>query len=185
MKKYNHLNEKEREDIFLLLGRGKSLREVAKSIGRNHRTIGRELKRNSKKDRKTGDVSYSPSLAQNLYTKRRKESKTKKIETPWIRSYVIKGLGKRWSPEQIAGRLEMLVPSARISHELVYQFIYDKENRHFRLWEFLRKSHTKRQSMLSRKVRRAKFAPTVMAYRFRVFPNPCYTSCAIDRNWSK
>ena len=80
MKKYNHLDEKEREDIFLLLGQGKSLREVARSLGRNHRTIGRELERNGKKDRKTGDVSYSPSIAQNLYTKRRKDSKTRKIE---------------------------------------------------------------------------------------------------------
>lgn len=47
-----------------------------------------------------------------------------------IRKYVIKKLKQSWSPEQIAERLRLEYSEPSISHEAVYQFMYDKETKH-------------------------------------------------------
>ena len=41
--------------------------------------------------------------------------------------YVIEKLHSGWSPEQIAGRIRHELPGQSVSHEAIYQFIYDKE----------------------------------------------------------
>lgn len=146
MKNYHHLALCEREMIFLYQGQGKSTREIGRLLGRNHRTIAREIKRNS-------HSQYLPSLAQKLACDRRKESKTGKLSDPTLKHYIIGKLGKHWSPEQIAGRLRLKVPSLSISFESIYQFVYAKENRSLKLWDFLRRRHPKRQLFQQRKVK--------------------------------
>jgi IS30 family transposase len=47
-----------------------------------------------------------------------------------IRKYVKDKLKIGWSPEQIAGRLPLDHPRQRISHEAIYQFIYQQFYRH-------------------------------------------------------
>ena len=160
MKKYQHLSGRERELIFLYQGQGKGNREIGRLIGRDHRTIGRELSRNSGSLEKGGE-QYSPFQAQALAHQRRKESKlqTRKLADPVLRKWVIKKLGKQWSPEQIAGRLKLKVPGLSVSHETIYQFIYVKENRKLRLWELLRRRHPGRQSSGLRKAKRKKLIP--------------------------
>lgn len=155
MKKYKHLTEKERELIFLYHNQGKSYRQIAKLIARDHRTVGRELKRNSCSDEDENKPSYSPFKAQEIAERRRKEAKTglSKMDNPVLRSYVIKKIGKGWSPEQIAGRLKLKLPDLYVSYETIYKFIYARENRHLRLWELLRKRHRKRRRAKGRKAK--------------------------------
>lgn len=145
MKKYNHIDLNEREQIFLYLGQGKKYREIGRILGRDHRAIREEVKRNSKKNSRSKVVEYSPSLAQNLAAKRRKESKFGKLDNPVLKNYVIRKLGSHWSPEQISGRLKRKAPNLYVSAIAIYDFIYDKENNRLRLWEFLRHRHPKRQ----------------------------------------
>ena len=74
---YKHLNINERENLLLLLGEGKTIREIAREMGRDKSTISREIARNSlgaKKSEKKKKV-YRPSLAQSRYEKRREEKK--------------------------------------------------------------------------------------------------------------
>ena len=44
---YKHLNIDERENLLLLLGEGKTIREIARETGRDKSTISREIARNS------------------------------------------------------------------------------------------------------------------------------------------
>lgn len=146
MKNYHHLSLSERELIFLYSGQEKNGREIAKLLGRHHRTISRELQRNS-------HSKYFPSLAQQFCEKRRQNRQVGKLSDPALRNYLIAKLGKHWSPEQISGRLKLKVPALSISFESIYQFVYEKENRSLKLWEFLRRRHPKRQLFKQRKVK--------------------------------
>lgn len=161
MKKYQHLAIGERELIFLYHQQGKSNREIARLIGKDQRTIGRELKRNSESEKKGGERQYSPFRAQSLADQRRKDSKlkVKKLTDPALRGWVIRKLGKGWSPEQIAGRLKLKVSDLAVSYETIYQFIYARENRKVRLWELLRRRHSRRQFTGLRKVKRKRLIP--------------------------
>lgn len=156
MKNYRHITNEEREVIFLNLNLGKNCLQIGKILGRSHTSIKREIKRNSRINRDTGKLEYSPHKATELSVKRRRESKVKKIDSPGVKSYVIKKLGRRWSPEQIAGRLGVIASNVKMSHETIYAFIYSKETRDLRLWEFLRKGHKRRQIKFSRKVQNSR-----------------------------
>lgn len=155
MKKYSHLSEQERELIFLYLSQGKSLRTIAKLTGRNHRTIAREVNRNSGKDGNL-EQGYFPSQAQGLATQRRNLAKVgnHKLDDLVVKRWVISKLGRGWSPEQIAGRLKLKTPRLVVSHETIYQFIYAQESRRLKLWDLLRKRHPKRQPHYGRRCQR-------------------------------
>lgn len=153
MENYNHLNQNERELIFLFLGQGKSYREIARLVKKSHQTIGYEITRNSVKNPKTKKLEYFPSVAQKLTDKRRKETKVGKLDDPLIRKYVIRKLGRHWSPEQISGRLKLKAPHLAVSAEGIYQFIYSRENKRIKLWEFLRRRHSQRQLFNQRRLK--------------------------------
>ncbi len=157
MKNYSHIGNNERELIYLYSNQGKNCFQIGKLLERSHTSVKREIERNGVLNPKLGIYEYSPSYASKLAEKRRAESKTKKIDSPGIRNYVIKKLGRKWSPEQIAGRLNLISDGKiKISYESIYKFIYARENKDLRFWEFLRKGHTKRQSKFNRKVKRSK-----------------------------
>jgi transposase, IS30 family len=144
MNNYRHISQSEREVIYLSLHQGKSYRDIGKILKRDHRAIEKEIKRNGipgKDPRQT----YSPSNAQKISEERRKESKRGKLDDPVLQNYVIRKLGSLWSPEQISGRLKKKVPNLSLTAQAIYDFIYAKENKKLRLWEFLRRKHPKRQ----------------------------------------
>lgn len=148
MKNYHHLTIHEREQIKLLMSRGKSLRAIAKSIGRDRKTVGRELDRNSSA---LGHSAYCPSNAQELSAKRRANCKTKRLDRGALRTYVVGKLTRGWSPETIAGRLKEIHSQTTVSYETIYQFVYAKENHQQRYWEFLHCGHKRRELFGGRK----------------------------------
>ena len=131
--------------IFLYINQGKRLREIGRLLGRSHTTIKREIEGNGVYLKGLDKPNYLPSQAQDFAIKKRAESKVKKLDDLAIQRYVIDKLTRHWRPEQIAGRLKRIVPKDAVSHETIYEFIYDKENHSLRLWEFLRKAHGRRQ----------------------------------------
>lgn len=156
MKKYSHLNVSEREQIFLCLKQGKSYRQIGKILCRDHKAISAEVKRNSFENLNCSKIDYSPSVAQIKSDHRRKNSKHKKLSNPTVRHYVTKNLARGWSPEQIAGRLKLVNKNLFVSHETIYQFIYSKEAKSFRYYEFLRRGYTKRRKKNGRKIKPSK-----------------------------
>jgi transposase, IS30 family len=156
MKSYEHIKENERELIFLYLHLGKSYREIGKLLGRNHGTIVREVKRNQ------AEVgTYSAMNAQSKAEQRRAQSKLRirKLASPTLAHYVIRRIGQGWSPETIEGRLKTVESQHTVSHETIYQFIYQKEQKRLKLFELLKRQHRKRRLMHGRKTNKKGMIP--------------------------
>jgi len=156
MKSYKHIKENERELIFLYLNQGKSYREIGKLLGRNHGTIVREVRRNP-----TDNGVYSALKAQTLADTRRAISKVgvRKLDHPGLSDYVISRIGQGWSPETIEGRLKAIKSLQTVSHETIYRFIYQKEQKKLKLFELLRRQHRKRHLIKGRKTNRKGMIP--------------------------
>ncbi len=119
---YKHLNVEERDILAVLKSQGHSLREIATTLNRSPSTLCRELKRNAPP---VYAGYYLPHKAQERADKRNHEShRRRRLKTDLIRHYVETHIALGWSPELIAGRLTMEHPGLCISHEAVYQWIY-------------------------------------------------------------
>ena len=120
--KYQHLAVEEREEIQRRLWGKESIRSIAGSLGRSHSSVVREIKRNKPPLRN----QYTPRLAHERALKQRKSrGRIKRLKNEMIRSYIIEHLKLRWSPEQIAGRMER-DKIGSISPEAIYQFVYSQ-----------------------------------------------------------
>lgn len=140
---YYQLSSEERDQIAYLRAQGKSVTDIAESIKRNKGTVSRELKRN----RSPIYNVYLANKAHERAVKRKHESvQRQRIRNPLIRGYIMKKLKLKWSPETIAGRLSRDYPSLHISHEAIYQFIYDRSTRtKHHLVPFLARAHKRRR----------------------------------------
>ncbi|MGA2111453.1 MAG: IS30 family transposase [Anaerolineales bacterium] len=129
------MSTEERLTICQGIHEGRSLADIARSLGRSKSTLSRELRRNG-----TG-LGYLPDLAQRRYRQRRQACRPKpKLGERALRRYVILSLERGWSPEVIAGRLNRDHGEPLVSHETIYRFIYlSPLGRQERLWEYLRR----------------------------------------------
>ena len=113
----------EREEIALARARGQGVREIARSLGRSASTISRELQRNVE-----GTKSYRATTAHALAYERASRPKAAKLATNLVlRAKVEKDLEKKYSPEQITGRLRVEFPDdpeMHVSPETIYQSLY-------------------------------------------------------------
>ena len=123
---YSHLSCEERDKVAVLRARGYAYGPIAQAIGRNKSTVFRELNRN----RSLVYNVYLPHKADKRAKDRKSEaSKRPRLKNRIIQRYVRTKLKLGWSPEQISGRLPKEHPGLSISHEAIYQYIYDKETR--------------------------------------------------------
>jgi IS30 family transposase len=130
------LTIREREQIAQFRSQGLSRAEIGRRLGRHRATIGRELTRN-------GDgVSYWAYRAQEKAQARRRH-RARKLDDPSLSAFVRRGLVRRWSPEQIAGRLRREVGPRQLSHSTIYRWIVRQERRSF--WESLLRFGSRRQ----------------------------------------
>lgn len=139
--RYRQLTMGQRYQIDALKKEGLSQRAIAKNIGVHHSTISREFKRNSHEDGGYDPLSASVS-ARLRYQYKSKNRRMTKRHISFIRKHVKKG----WSPEQISGRM-FLEGLASISHETVYQYIYQDQRSGGKLYLHLRhrdKRYTRR-----------------------------------------
>lgn len=149
------LTRYEREQIACWTSQGVSTREIARRLNRNHTVISREFKRN------TPQLSEYDAERAQYYTERRaKKTNRSKLErheklADWVRDC----LAKKWSPEQIAGRLKHHPPphlrSLTVSHEAIYQWIYRaaKDGGEPWLYHHLRRKHWERRKRYGRRKR--------------------------------
>jgi IS30 family transposase len=118
------LSEAERLHIGDLRQQGRSVRAIARELGRDPATISRELRRNA-----SGEVgAYFPFAAQQQAVARRaRPGRGKLAADPELRSFVADRLGSKRSPEQIAQALREAFPEQPVRHlasETIYQAIY-------------------------------------------------------------
>jgi transposase, IS30 family len=148
--KYTQLSLEERERMYCLKSQGYSLRDIGERLNRSHTTFSRELKRNAKYHQE-----YIPCKAHCRYIKRCiKQRRKAPLKSPEILLYVRAHLKEWWSPEIISGRLK-LEKGLSIHQETIYRYIYSKDNRRERLWEYLTFKRKKRMKSLGRSVHRA------------------------------
>jgi IS30 family transposase len=114
----------EREEIALGRARGDTMRVIARRLGRSPSTISRELERNA--DPRGGD--YRATTAHALAHERASRPKPAKLQSNLaLRELVQDDLRRRFSPEQIAGRLRRRFPDDPemwVSTETIYQSLY-------------------------------------------------------------
>lgn len=118
------------------LKEGVAKKEIARRLGRNIKTVRRELTRNKTRV-EFGDndwkIIYEPIHAQHVADQRKQNAFTAKepLKNKRIYKYVLEKLKEGWSPEQIAGRLKKQDypndPSMHICHEAIYAFIYKEK----------------------------------------------------------
>src|SRR5665811_1563521 len=118
-----YLSFGEREEIALGRAGGESIRSISRRLGRSPSTISRELARNS-----DGRGAYRATIAHPLAYERASRPKAAKLVTNVVlRARVELDLEKRYSPEQIAGRLRGDYPDDAemwVSTETIYQSLY-------------------------------------------------------------
>ena len=123
---YKQLSMEEREIIQTGLWEKKSLRTIARELGRSPATLSRELQRNSVRNtlRSSETLRYLPRVAHaKAHTRIMTRGTRPRLKSRLIRDYAHEKLQEGWSPEQIAGRLYR-DHRYRISHEAIYQYIY-------------------------------------------------------------
>ena len=122
MKKYIRINEEERNEIVVMLNKGKSIQEIARRLGRNAGTISREIKRNN------GRARYRSNRAQKRAEIRQEESHKKFVlKTYALRKEVETLISNRWSPELVSGRLKKTTDLPTISPESIYRWIFNEK----------------------------------------------------------
>ena len=139
-KHYAHLSITEREKISIFKAQGLSLRDIGKALNRDPATILRELRRNAPP---VHQGYYLGHKAHERAGKRKSNAHSRKrLKDDSIRRYVEEKLILRWSPEQIAGRMGHDHPGCSISHEAIYQYLYQHR---YELISYLPRAHRKRQ----------------------------------------
>jgi IS30 family transposase len=160
-----YLSQEERIKIADGLIHEKSIRDIAKALGRSPSTISREIDRNF--DSKT--ERYNPYAAEMLAQKRLARPKIPKvIAMPRLMKYIKDRLKDQWSPEQISNRLKVDYPddkAMRISTETIYQAIYIQAKGQLKLevQRALRSGKVHRKSRGDGRTKRSRFRePMVM-----------------------
>jgi transposase, IS30 family len=140
---YRQLSEEERDTLVILYNRGRSLRAIARFLGRSAGSLSREIRRNS------SDRGYRPHQAQRLARTRLSVRRQRpRLKSPALRRQVEGLLQRSWSPEIIAGWLAREHGRPVISHEAIYQWIY-KDARPLAV--HLARTHRRRHRRFSRK----------------------------------
>jgi IS30 family transposase len=112
----------EREEISRGIVEGRSLRAIARALGRSPSTVSREIGRNGGSRRYRAEASDQRAWSQALRPKLCKLA----LEAQ-LRQAVARKLEQNWSPEQIAGWLKRTWPedeARRVSHETIYRSLY-------------------------------------------------------------
>jgi IS30 family transposase len=115
----------EREEIAVARAGGESIRAIVRRLGRCPSTISRELARNAGAG---GGGGYRATTAHALAYERASRPKPAKLATNVVlRKKVEQDLRRRYSPEQIVGRLRHEFPHDQemwVSAETIYQSLY-------------------------------------------------------------
>jgi len=112
----------QREEISRGIAAARSMRSLARLLGRAPSTVSREIRRNGGYDRYRAAEADAQAWA-----RARRPKRCKLANDPRLRQLVASKLELNWSPEQIAGWLKRLYPEDeryRVSHETIYRSLY-------------------------------------------------------------
>ena len=146
---YKHFSLEERYYIEIELRKGTSINSIAKALNRPQGTVSKEINRNRGKRGYRHKQAHK--LAQERHLGKIKAHKLTVDTCSKIDTFLKE---EQWSPEQIAGRLEMEY-GISIHHETIYRYIYKDKDNGGTLHTHLRhygKSYRKRNPKLGRDI---------------------------------
>lgn len=138
---YHQLTREERYLMARGLSSGATLRAIARALGRSASTISRERRRNED----TSNASYNYDKADSYARARRRRCRRGPQYEARQVEQVHRLIGRRWSPEQISGRLGK-IGVLSIATSTIYRWIRRDKGRGGQLWH-----HTRRLSHRYRK----------------------------------
>lgn len=156
------LTQYEREQIAYSLKLKRGIRTIARLLRRDPGVISRELQRN-----RLPDGTYDPHRAQRKADLRATKTNIRKLESDFrLHDWVARKLREGWSPELIAGRLQGSdappeLEGATVSHEQIYQYIYDGEGRWEGWYRLLHRKHRRRRRRCGRKPQKVRIPERV------------------------
>jgi IS30 family transposase len=132
---YHQITSEERYIIAALRQAHWNLSEIARHLGRDRSTICREVRRNAARH----DGAYRAHGAIERTSARRSYSRRNLRFSAEDLALVEELLQKKWSPEQIAGRLRR-EGRLSISHETIYRYIWNDKEHGGQLYRYLRQA---------------------------------------------
>ena len=151
---YHHISYEDRIQIKAYLNCGLNMAQIANKIGVHKSTISREIKRNK------GKKGYRPKQAHQLAQQRQHQAIKHVRFNEFVKERVIFYLRLHWSPEQISGYLKAN-ERIQISHETIYQFIWNDKRNGGDLYKYLRHSAKKKKKRYGKKDRRGQIKDRV------------------------
>ena len=137
---YRQITSDERYMIARLRQHGFNQAEIADILGRHRSSISRECRRNCS----AGHGPYRPRTAAERARARRTRSRRNSQFTAYDWGRVEHLLRQRWSPEQIAGRLQR-AGTLSISHETIYTHVWRDKAHGGQLYRHLRSAAKQRR----------------------------------------
>ena len=132
MNKYRRIKYEDRCQIYALSKRGSSQESIAEVLGVSQSAVSREMQRNR------GQRGYRFKQAEAKSQARQAiRSKARKLTALMRCKIEAKLRQERWSPEQISGWLSE--QGIKLSHERIYQMIWDDKRDGGNLWRSLRR----------------------------------------------
>lgn len=150
---YRHITEEERYKIASMRGLGLGPVAIAKELGRDRRTISREVWRN----RSVHDDAYRAEAACAKARGRKTRSRRNRRYGPEDYRVMERMLKEDFSPEQIVGRLKA-EGADTMSHETIYKWIWADKKAGGRLWLHLRGARKQRRKRYGKNDSRGRLA---------------------------
>lgn len=149
MAKKPKLSSVERLEIKVLLDKGYSLREIARSMGRGHNTVSYEVRANG------GRIEYNPVNA-NIYAQTRKKDTRRewsKIEhNTDMKKYIIECLEQHWNPDEISGRMKREKKPWYASKTAIYEWLWSVYGGQYCVHLYSQRYHKKKHAKKTERV---------------------------------
>jgi IS30 family transposase len=151
MKTHKQLTKEQRYQIAALKKIGCKNKEIAENIGTSEPTISREFQRN------TGKRGYRPEQAHRKAMWRQKNAAKVIKMTAAVILLIEERIRFGLSPEQVSGWLKA-VHGICISHERIYQHVWEDKRKGGDLYTHLRQAHKKRRKQYGSKDKRGQIS---------------------------
>jgi len=156
---HTELDLRERRTIEDMLHAKVPVSKIATEIGRHRSTVFREIKRNRFVDDELPNLNGYYGMNAQRSAVHRRARRRKLVRHKDLRQHVVTQLKVGWSPEQIAGRLQLDGQALRVSHETIYAYVYSPDGQSENLARLLPHRRKKRHPRRRRTPRGLVFPP--------------------------
>jgi IS30 family transposase len=149
MKKAKKIQKVERNEIFILLVKKYSMRDIAKSLNRSPNTISYEISKNSV------NGAYDPDKANSKakVSLRSRRFQWQKInENIELRKYIVEGLKKHWNPDEISGRMKEEKKPFYVSKTAIYEWLRSNRGQKYCKYLYSKRYYKKKQEKKTERV---------------------------------